>query len=300
MPVTGNSKPVASSQFQPACQPITPQTLPVRSAHADANSENRKLDSMTSQRWFGLKCSRVNTSATSTTATATPALRASTDCIQPRNMTSSTLDCSMKPGNSNATCSRLCGDCHASPQPVARRPPAAQIADTTSAMVPMPIASPCANVFSGAGPTRPMLANDRRSTKRTHASTSSRVGTKPIHSSACSPGRPIGSPRGVDHCRASIQSSSAITGTALNRIIRIGTSQIQGNQPRAGSGEYRATRDMWRSGTVAMAPHAHAPGQRTCARAGTASLHGGDHASPWQAPIDKSGQSADETRPCVR
>jgi hypothetical protein len=46
---------------------------------------------------------------------------------------------------------------------------------------------------------------------------------------------------------------------------------------------------MWRSGTVAMAPHAHAPGQRTCARAGTASLHGGDHASPWQAPIDKSG-----------
>jgi len=137
--------------------------------------------------------------------------------------------------------SRLTGDRQAGPKSAACMPPAIQIATTTSAMVPNPTASPCRKVFSGDGPVSPILASERPSTKRTQPSTAASVGAKPIHSSAYKPARPIGSPLGVDQCCDCIHPSSAITGTALNRIIRIGVSQAQGSQPRAGSGEYRAT-----------------------------------------------------------
>ena len=196
---------------------------------------------MTRGGWCGLKCRRQKTSDTSSTATATLVLRATADSIQPRKMTSSTLAWNMKLTSSRPMCTRLTGERQACPKPAACMPPAIQIATTTSATVPNPTASPRRKVLSGAGPVSPILASERPSTKCTQASTAASVGAKPIQISAYKPARPIGSPLGVDHCCDCIHPSSAITGTALNRIIRIGVSQTQGSQPRAGSGEYRAT-----------------------------------------------------------
>ena len=169
-------------------------------------------------------------------------------------MTSSTLDWNTNAGSNRATCSKADGERHAGPMPAACMPPAAQIAPTTSAIVANPIASPRRKVSSGATPVRPMLASERRSTPRTHASTSSKVGAKPIHNSACKPARPTGSPPGVDQPRACIQPSIATTGTALNSTSRIGANQIHGSQPRAGSRENKATRVMHGSGLARGAP----------------------------------------------
>ena len=100
-------------------------------------------------------------------------LRGTTDSIQPRKMTSSTVAWNMK-----LTSSRLTGERHACPKPAACMPPAIQIVTTTSATVPNPTASPRRTVFSRTGPVSPMLASERPSTKRTQASTPASVGGK--------------------------------------------------------------------------------------------------------------------------
>jgi hypothetical protein len=140
-----------------------------------------------------------------------------------------------------------------------------------------------------------MLASDLRSTRLTHASTTSRVGTKPIQSSACNPATPMGAPRGVDHCRDCIQPSSASTGAATNRTNRIGASHAHGNQPRAGSGEYRATADMARSGTAGPGAVTRRP-THGCIDRHRRQSRCDESRDSWSEPVDSSADGMPRCR----
>ncbi len=94
--VTRSSNLTASSQFHPLCQPMTPQTLPVRMTQQQANTAKRNTFVTKIQFARESKCRSSKTNYESTTAKTKPNLAVMAESIQPRKRRSSTLDCSAK------------------------------------------------------------------------------------------------------------------------------------------------------------------------------------------------------------